>query len=95
MSSGAGLILGYHFSHEILIHSHSSPLIFVNLQGIHPIACGIIPADAGNTDSICILLRSHGPLLGIIPADAGSTGRLRPWQPSSQDHPRGCEEHMG
>ena len=30
---------------------------------------------------------------GIIPADAGSTGRLRPWQPSSQDHPRGCGEH--
>ena len=31
---------------------------------------------------------------GIIPADAGSTIGWRYVNPSTQDHPRGCEEHI-
>ena len=31
---------------------------------------------------------------GIIPADAGSTYELGAWDNESEDHPRGCGEHV-
>ena len=34
-------------------------------------------------------------LCGIIPADAGSTGFCRNRKDRSEDHPRGCGEHLG
>ena len=49
---------------------------------------GIVPADAGSTDT-----DTPSPRSGIIPADAGSTTSTHPVSGMTGDHPRGRGEH--
>ena len=68
------------------------------MRGAHSADCwhawpyGIIPADAGSTGDVAIVLPAFIDA-GIIPADAGSTARKIVVCVPVADHPRGCGEH--